>query len=61
MITNITGSYKSKREESEHILEFCGHKLMPRLHQNIHVNLELIKNLKKKEGVYGDCIWEDTN
>ncbi len=33
---------------------------MPRL-KNLEVEIELIRNLAGKEGLYGDCTWNDRN
>ena len=33
---------------------------MPRL-KNLEVEIELIRNLADKEGLYGDCTWNDRN
>ena len=60
MFLEITGSTKKKRELAGSITEFCATKLMTtRLANTLEINIELVNDLAKKEGVYGDCIWED--
>ena len=60
MIVEITGSTKAKRELVESMTRFCATKLMTtRLASTLEINIELVNDLAKKEGVYGDCIWED--
>ena len=60
MFLEITGSTKKNRELASSITEFCATKLMTtRLANTLEINIELVNDLAKKEGVYGDCIWED--
>jgi len=60
MFTNIEGGTAKKRKIAESIAEFSGVELMSkRLANTLEINIELIPGLCNKEGVYGDCIWED--
>jgi hypothetical protein len=55
-----TGGGKKLREEVEDAAFFFLKKLLPRI-RNIEINIILKRGLKEKEGLYGDCIWEDRN
>lgn len=59
MIINVTGGSKRQKELVESIAEFCAYKLMPRLAPKISITIKLSDTLKKREKIYGDCIWED--
>lgn len=61
MLIIATGSGSVKREMASDIAHFSINHLMPRLQKKIFLNLRLIKNLKIKENLVGDCIWEDSN
>ena len=54
------GSRKKLRAEIEDAVLFYVLKLMPRV-QNLHIDVSLIRNLSKKEGIFGDCSWNDQN
>ena len=54
------GSNNKRRTTAEHAGYFFVKRLMPRL-KNLDVTIECIANLKEKEGIWGDCTWEDTN
>ena len=41
------------------IAHWVGLHLMPRLQSKLFVNIVLISKLHEKDGVSGDCIWED--
>jgi len=61
MITlSIRGSNQKIRSELESAFFFYVKRLMPRL-KNLEVDIELIRNLADKEGLYGDCSWNDNN
>ena len=55
----INGGTKKKREMADSIARFVAKKLMPRLAPKLEINIQLVRNLGEKEGVYGDCMWED--
>jgi hypothetical protein len=57
---SIVGSNKKVREELKSAFFFYMKKLIPRI-RNIEVEVELIRNLADKEGLYGDCSWNDNN
>ena len=60
MFIDVTGGTAKKRKIAESIATFSGSELMStRLAQSLEINIELIPGLCDKEGVYGDCIWED--
>jgi len=60
MEVNIIGGTKKKRDIAESIAYFSASKIMStRLVNSLTVSIELVANLATKEGVYGDCIWED--
>ena len=59
MFITVTGSGSKKREMAGDIAYFCGLHLMPRLENKLFVNINLIRNLRIKEGLSGDAIWED--
>lgn len=59
MFITVTGSGSKKREMAGDIAHFCGIHLMPRLENKLFVNIRLIHDLRTKEGLSGDCIWED--
>ena len=60
MFIEVTGGTAKKREIAKSIAEFSGAELMSkRLANSLDIVIELIPNLNSKEGVYGDCIWED--
>jgi hypothetical protein len=54
------GGRKKLREEVEDATFFFLKKLLPRI-KTIEINIILKRGLKEKEGLYGDCIWEDKN
>ena len=55
-----TGSNKKIRDEVEKACEYFIQRLMPRL-KNLDITIELIRRLKEKDEVWGDCTWEDRN
>jgi len=55
---HITGSGHRVRESVEDIAKFAIQKLLPRTN-HIFIDIQLIPNLLKKEGCYGDCIYSD--
>ena len=57
---SIIGSTKKVREELESAFFFYMKKLLPRT-RNIEVEIDLIRNLSGKEGLCGDCTWNDNN
>lgn len=57
---SITGSTKKVRTQIESAFFFYMKKLLPRI-RNIDVDIEFIRNLAGKEGLYGDCSWNDNN
>lgn len=57
---SITGSNKKVRTQIESAFFFYMKKLLPRI-KNIDVDVEFVRNLAGKEGLYGDCCWNDTN
>lgn len=60
MYLEVKGGTKTKRKLAESIAKFCATKLMStRLANTLEITIELVPNLGKKVGVYGDCIWED--
>ena len=60
MFIDVIGGTAKKREIAESIAEFSGAELMStRLAKTLEINIELIPGLNDKEGVYGDCVWED--
>jgi hypothetical protein len=56
----VIGGTKKLREEIEDATFFFLKKLLPRI-KTIEININLKRGLKDKEGLYGDCIWEDKN
>lgn len=59
MVVSVTGSSKSKREMAEDIAHFSLGILAPRLGAKLEIDIVLINNLRNKEGIAGDCTWED--
>lgn len=59
MELNIVRGSKKKREYAESICNFVAEKFMPRMKDNLIVNLEFVTGLAQRENIYGDCIWED--
>ena len=59
MFIEFSRGSKQKREYAESICNFVAEKFMPRLKDKITINLEFVSGLKKRESIYGDCIWED--
>lgn len=60
MIISVRGGSKSQKDYARSIATFSAGKLMsPQLVKNLDITIQLVKNLSVKEGVYGDCIWED--
>ena len=58
----VTGGCKTQRKFSESLARFCSDLLMSkRLQNSIHLDIQLVPNLMKKEEVYGDSCWEDNN
>ena len=58
----VTGGCKTQRKFSESLARFCADLLMSkRLQNSIHLDIQLVPNLMKKEEVYGDSCWEDNN
>ena len=55
-----TGSNKKIRDEVEKACKYFIQRLMPRL-KNLDITIELIRKLKEKDEVWGDCTWEDQN
>ena len=54
------GGSKTQKKYVKSIADFCGEKLLgSRLYPKIELRIELVKDLMKKEKVYGDAIWED--
>jgi len=51
----VTGSGCRIREHVEDIARFSAEMLMPKLSPSLFLKIELIPNLLKKEGIYGDC------
>jgi len=60
IIIDVIGGTKKLREEVEDATLFFLKRLLPRI-KNIEINITLKRGLKDKEGLYGDCIWEDKN
>jgi hypothetical protein len=58
-MVKVSGSGKNKRAEVKSLIEFCVDKLMPRLKDKLAIDVTLIANLTEKEGLAGDCIWND--
>jgi len=63
MFICVKGSTISNREMAEDIGYFSLSILAPRLRNSnkLEVDISLIKNLKEKEDVVGDCVWEDSS
>lgn len=59
MVVSVIGSSKSKREMAEDIAHFSLGILAPRLGAKLEIDIVLINNLRNKEGIAGDCTWED--
>lgn len=57
-IIEVIGSTKKKREMVEDLTRFCLETLMPKM-LKLNIKIQLIPKLTQKEGVAGDCIWED--
>lgn len=55
-----SGSNKKIRNETEKACSFFIQRLMPRL-KKLDITIELVRNLKEKDGIWGDCVWEDKN
>lgn len=60
MFVSVTGSGKVKREMVEDISHFALSLLAPRLVGKLTIDIELINDLRGKEQLAGDCIWEDS-
>ena len=61
MFISVTGSGKVKREMVEDIANFSLNHLAPRLVNKVEVDIKLIRDLRGKEELSGDCIWEDSS
>jgi hypothetical protein len=59
MIIETRGGSIRQKELVSSIAQYSAEKLMPRLESKIMVTIRLIAGLKTREGIYGDCIWED--
>jgi hypothetical protein len=59
MFITVSGSGSKKREMAGDIAHWTAMHLMPRLQNKLFVDIKLIPNLTKKEGLSGDAIWED--
>jgi len=55
-----TGSNDKRMSMAEDACAFFVKRLMPRL-KKLDITIECISDLKKTEGIWGDCTWEDTN
>ena len=54
------GGSKTQKKYVKSMADFCGEMLLgSRLYPKIELRIELVKNLMKKEKIYGDAIWED--
>ena len=58
-MVEVKGSGKNKRAMVDSVAKYCIEMLMPRLKNKLHIDINLIANLKEKESIAGDCIWED--
>ena len=58
-MVKVTGSGIRKREITKSIADYCIDKLMPRLKGKLKIKIQLIPRLSEKEGLAGDCVWED--
>lgn len=62
MIVILKGGSNRQKELAESMVTFAAYKLMSKkLADKITVTLHIRKDLVKKEGAEGLCIWEDTN
>jgi hypothetical protein len=60
MIVNIKGSTKKIRALVESAAWYYAEKLMSkRLYKTLELNIKLVRNLSKKEGAEGLCIWDE--
>ena len=59
MFITVTGSGSKKREIAGDLAHWVGLHLMPRLQHKLFVDIHLINKLDEKDGLSGDCIWED--
>ena len=59
MFITVTGSGSRKREMVADAAHWYAIHLMPRLENKLFVNIKLINNLRLKENLSGDAIWED--
>jgi len=50
---------KAKADYSVSMINFVIEKLMPRMAGRLGITVQYVSNLRKNEGIYGDCIWED--
>ena len=60
-MVKVTGSGKIKRAMVISIAEYAIDMLLPRLKNKVNIHIHLIANLKSKESLAGDCIWEDSS
>lgn len=54
----VIGSCKKKRDMVKDMAMFCSSILMPKM-STLDIKIHLISKLISKEGIAGDCIWED--
>ena len=60
MLITTRGGSKTQKKYVKSMADFCGQKLLgSRLYPKIELRIELVKDLMKKEKIYGDAIWED--
>ncbi len=59
MIVSVKGSTKYNRHYVEEAAHFYHQLLMPRM-RTLQIDIELVANLETKDGVSGDCTWEDS-
>ncbi len=60
MQVTLRGGTTEQKRYAKSIALFAGEKLMSkRLFNKLELRIQLIPNLIKKEGIFGDCIWED--
>jgi hypothetical protein len=60
IMVEAEGSTQSRRDKVEDAACFYIKELMPRI-KNLELNIQLIPKLDEKDGVDGDCTWEDKN
>jgi len=60
MQVTLRGGTTEQKQYAKSIALFAGEKLMSkRLFNKLELRIQLTPNLIKKEGIFGDCIWED--